>query len=293
MLAVTAAGVAWIAQQRGHLISYLHQHGWPHTDMESWATNFGPYENPLSNASTVLGLFMPVLLGVFLGAPLIAGDLEHGTGRLIVSQTVSRSRWLVTKLGMILLVVAVCATTLCTAFHWWWQPAGKASSPLYWLAGSTAGPLPVALAVFTTAVGAATGLLLRRVLLSMVVTFGLAVAVQYVWATSWPRLGTAVTATTRAGVTDGAFPSLPEAAYDIDQSYLTGAGDTLDPGLCALKDDRAISACLQQHDVVGWSVKYLPASQMTPLMWTASAILVALTAVVTAYVLWWGNKRLY
>src|SRR5258708_9870643 len=45
-------------------------------------------------------LALPGLIGVVIGAPLIAGELGSGTWRLAWSQTVPRTRWLATKLAM-------------------------------------------------------------------------------------------------------------------------------------------------------------------------------------------------
>ncbi|MFC3575870.1 ABC transporter permease [Streptomyces yaanensis] len=291
-LTVTAAGIAWFAYQRANMMDYLDSVGWPHPKSPTWSAGFETYESQLSDFSSVLGL-LPVLVGVFLGAPLIANDLEHGTGRLVTSQAVSRGRWLAMKLGTAALVVTVCTTALSVAFGWWLGPVRDQNGVLYWLAGSVTGPLPVALGLFTTAAGVAIGMVLRRTLLSMVVTFGFAVTVELVWATCWPQLGNAVTATTRHGVGDGTFPQLPETAYDLNQSYLTGSGELLSSNSCALENEQAINACLKQKDIVGWSVDYLPASQLSPTMWTGTAILLTLTAAATAFVFWWGRKRLY
>ena len=62
-------------------------------------------------------LIAPGLLGVLIGAPLIARELEYGTWRLAWSQTVPRTRWLAVKLalvtgGLVLLGAAMTAAAL-------------------------------------------------------------------------------------------------------------------------------------------------------------------------------------
>ena len=42
-------------------------------------------------------LVWPLILGIFLGAPLIARELETGTYRLAWTQSVTRTRWLTVK----------------------------------------------------------------------------------------------------------------------------------------------------------------------------------------------------
>ncbi|MFF3249128.1 ABC transporter permease subunit [Streptomyces sp. NPDC002870] len=292
-LAVTAAAIAWFAYQRASMMNYLNGIGWPNPKSPDWSAGFETYHSQLSSTSSALGFLMPVLVGVFLGAPLIANDLEHGTGKLVTSQAVSRGRWLAMKLGMTVLVVTVCTAALSAAFGWWLGPVSKTNRELYWVVGGATGPLPVALTLLTTVAGVAIGMVLRRTLLSMVVTFGFAVTVQLVWAFRWMDLGNLVTLTTHDGVGAGTFPKLPETAYDTDQSYLTDSGELLAPSSCAKETEQAINACLDKNDIVGWSVDYLPPSELSPMLWTGSAILLALIAPVAVFIIWWGRKRLY
>ena len=42
-------------------------------------------------------VFLPALIGVFVGAPLLARELEHGTYRFAWTQGVTRRRWLLSK----------------------------------------------------------------------------------------------------------------------------------------------------------------------------------------------------
>ncbi|RZS34735.1 hypothetical protein EV193_10883 [Herbihabitans rhizosphaerae] len=55
---------------------------------------------------------VPVAIGVFWGAPLLANEYERGTTKLAWTQSVSRFRWLGTKLGFL----AVLATLAGLAF---------------------------------------------------------------------------------------------------------------------------------------------------------------------------------
>ena len=48
---------------------------------------------------------VPLVVGVFWGAPLLARELERGTHRLAWTQSVSRRRWLAAKLGVLGLAV--------------------------------------------------------------------------------------------------------------------------------------------------------------------------------------------
>lgn len=295
MLAITAAALVWIGYQRTQMTDYLSHYGWPHAMSDDWMTGFQPHASWLDRTGGALGV-VPVLLGVFIGAPLFAQDLEHGTAKLVASQSAGRTRWLATKLGMTALVLVICTVPLSIGFAWWSGPVRKENTVVDWTSGTVfdvTGPVPVALTLFTVAGGMAIGVLLRRTLMSMVVTFGFAVAVQVVWAYVRLALGDTVTVRTRQGVGDGTFPVLPDGAYQVDQWYVTGSGRLLGWSTCSGEETgKATDACLRKADVVGWSVDYLPISQMPAMQWLGAAILLVLTAAITAFVFFRGRKPL-
>ncbi len=62
---------------------------------------------------------VPALIGVFWGAPLIARELETGTHRLAWNQSVTRTRWLATKLVIVGAAAAVTVGLLSWAVTSW------------------------------------------------------------------------------------------------------------------------------------------------------------------------------
>ncbi|SOD76860.1 ABC-2 family transporter protein [Streptomyces sp. 1222.2] len=291
LLAATAVTVAVLVYQRQQLITYLEGYGYP--DLKSgWEDKYD--QDPLNVAAMMLG-FLPVLIGVFVGAPLLAGDLETGTAKLVTAQSVSRVRWIATKLGVTALVVVVCTTALSAAFTWWWSPLKSSPYVMSWTEGTAfdnTGPVPVALTLLTVVGGVAIGMLLRRTLLSMVVTLGFAVALQVVWSYFRLSLGNVITVTTHNGVGDNSTPNVPDGAYQVDESYLTASGDLIGWGSCNEQTEKAANACLDKAQVVGWSVDYIPISQMSSMQWLGASILLALTAGIAVFVILWGRKRL-
>ncbi|MFC4463868.1 ABC transporter permease [Streptomyces xiangluensis] len=296
ILAATALSVAWIVYQRGQLVDFLDGYGYPGKSLDEAGGRFQQYNDAFSFVSTGLQA-IPILLGVFLGAPLIAGDLENGTAKLVAAQSMSRTRWLATKLALAGLVVVVSTGVLSAVFGWWWNPVkSEATAVMDWTSGAafnTTGPVPVALTLFSVFGGVAIGVVLRRTLAAMVVTFGFTVVLQLVWGYFLLSLGNVVTVTTNKGVTgENVYPSLPHDAHEIDQSYVTGSGDLVSWGTCSeSQTDAARQVCLDKADVVGWSVQYLPMSQMNAMQWFGASILFALTAGVVAF-LFLGRKRL-
>ncbi len=296
ILAATALSVAWIVYQRGRMTDFLDGYGYPDKSLDDVGGHFQQYNDAFSYVSTGLRA-IPILLGVFLGAPLLAGDLENGTAKLVAAQSMSRTRWLVTKLALAGLVVVVSTGVLSAVFGWWWNPVKSEATVMDWTSGeafNTTGPVPVALTLLSVFGGVAIGVVLRRTLMAMVVTFGFTVVVQLVWGYLLMSLGNVITVTTNKGVMgESTFPSIPKGAYQIDESYLTSGGDLLGWSTCSGSEtDAARQACLDKADVVGWSVDYLPMSQMSGMQWFGASILFALTAGVVAFLFFWGRKRL-
>ncbi|WP_371794055.1 ABC transporter [Streptomyces sp. NBC_01718] len=291
LLAATAVTVTLLVHQRANLLDYLTAHGWPHSTSDKWLVGVHPQR--LQFVSYGLG-FIPIVLGVFLGAPLLAGDLENGTAKLVASQSVSPSRWLATKLGISALVVIVCTAALSIAFGRWWGPVKYEATVLGWSDGAAfdnTGPVPVALTLFTVVSGVAIGMLLRRTLISMLVTFAFAVVVQVVWHLQRLNLGHVVTVTTDRGVgPDAPRAQLPEAALEIDRWLISSSGQTYGWGTCAHETSEKV--CTQKYDLVGWRVDYLPISQMSSMQWFGASVLFALTAAVAVFIFIWCRKRL-
>jgi hypothetical protein len=71
---------------------------------------------------SVLLLVVPVLIGVFAGAPLLARELETGTFRFAWTQGAGRLRWTITKLVLLAVVLTAAAGAFSLLFSWYYQP---------------------------------------------------------------------------------------------------------------------------------------------------------------------------
>jgi len=76
------------------------------------------------NAQTIpfLLLAVPVLLGVFAGAPLLAREFESGTVRFAWTQGCGRVRWTITKLVLLAAVLTAAAEAFSLLFSWYFHP---------------------------------------------------------------------------------------------------------------------------------------------------------------------------
>ncbi|MEZ0065740.1 hypothetical protein ABIA32_001740 [Streptacidiphilus sp. MAP12-20] len=143
-------------------------------------------------AGVVLLYLAPAVIGIFWGAPLVAREVEAGTFRLAWSQSVTRSRWLVVKLGLLGLGAVATAGLLSLTVTWWAGPIDRAAAlpgggqslgealpnhfmPLIFGARDL---VPIGCAVFAFALGVTAGVLARRLLPAMAVTLLVLAAVQ-------------------------------------------------------------------------------------------------------------------
>ncbi|MFG1927027.1 ABC transporter permease subunit [Cryptosporangium sp. NPDC048952] len=113
-------------------------------------------------------LVLPVLIGIFWGAPLVAREWEAGTHRLVWNQSVTRARWLTVKLLVVgagcVAVSSVFSLLLTWAASPYDEVAGDRFTRLLFGVRNLA---PVGYAVFAFTLGACLGLLLRRTVRTM------------------------------------------------------------------------------------------------------------------------------
>jgi ABC-type transport system involved in multi-copper enzyme maturation permease subunit len=131
-----------------------------------------------------LVLAVPLVVGMFWGAPLISREFETGTQDLIWQQSVSRRRWLAVKLGLTGLAAIAAAALAVTMVTWWSRPLDATTidsfarmSPIVF---GARGYAVLGYAAFAFVLGAAAGLLIRRTVPAMAVTFAVFVAVQII-----------------------------------------------------------------------------------------------------------------
>ena len=138
-------------------------------DCATAQTTFLRTDRSLFNILGFLVLFMPAVLGVFLGAPLVARELETGTFRLAWTQSVGRTRWLAVKIAMVGLAGMAVAGLVSLFVTWWAHPLDRVQMAQYTYFDQRS-VVPVAYAAFAIALGVACGIFLRRTLPAMAST---------------------------------------------------------------------------------------------------------------------------
>jgi hypothetical protein len=74
------------------------------------------------NGISALLLVVPVLLGVFAGAPLLARELETGTFRFAWTQGCGRLRWALTQLALPAILLTAAAGAFSALYSWYMRP---------------------------------------------------------------------------------------------------------------------------------------------------------------------------
>ncbi|GHB55913.1 hypothetical protein GCM10010347_27390 [Streptomyces cirratus] len=282
-LAVTVLGAAWIVYQRGAMLDTLHGAGWPAQSadtLDSAVTNrvinrFDSYANTLAA--------LPALLGVGLGASLIASDLEHGTARLVTTQSVSRDRWLLAKAGFALTVVTLTTLPLSLLFGWWRDSIGPFAAT-DWLHDSVfdaSAPVLVPTALFTTSLGLAIGALTRRVVSAIVLTLLASWAAIVVGDMFKDELATPRRTSFPLGADQ---PAALDHVVQVDQWVGTASGKLYGWGTCV--PEASSEACRARLGIVNSVWEYFGEDQRAGMQWTAAAVLVAASAVLIAVFLW-------
>ncbi|MGW0855062.1 ABC transporter permease subunit [Streptomyces sp. NPDC002690] len=285
-LALVILGAAVIVYQRGQMIDTLDAAGWPRKSAPDEVTS----ARILDYLTLALGV-LPTLLGVLVGAPLIASDTEQGTAQLVTTQSVPRRRWLIAKLTLGYSVALFAGLVFSVLFTWWWKPY-RSVFPFVWLDGSvfdSTGPVLPAFCLFLTAAGITIGVLLRRVLMAMVVTLGFSVFVSVVWDQFRDRLGTShmFTYPLNAESSLGGYQDVQQ----LDSWVGTADGTLYGWGTCAKATEAAQNACVKDKGIVNNVVEYLEYDQMNAMQWTGAGILLAATALLTVFVVWRVSRR--
>jgi len=254
----------------------------------------------LVGASEWLNL-LPALLGLLVGAPLVARELEHGTHRLVWTQGISAGRWLAIKLA-ILFAVTIVATVIVTAIMSWWhstswnQLNGHMTPSMY----DFEGIVPVAYAVFALALGVAAGVFIRRTVPAMVVSLAgfLAVRLPMEFLLR-PRFQAPLTYTQDVlAVLAPTGPTPLRGAWTLNEGWADAAGhpladstvfQTCDPRVGGTKMD--LFQCIHNHGWVAFTI-YQPDDRFWTFQGIEAAVVVALAVALLALAIWLLRKRI-
>lgn len=280
----------------------------------------------LYGGSLIATYLLPAVAGVFWGVPMVTRELETGTHNIAWNQTVTRTRWLATKLGLGVPAAMAAAGLLSLAVSWWANPIdamanqdgrGGALARMSPVVFAARGIVPIGYAAFAFVLGVAIGILLRRTVAAMAVTLvvfaAVLVAVPFVVRPYLlPPTEETVTITSSniwqirgndSGVLEAVTVVEPAGAWVLTNETVDPAGNAISPLPDAMRKcmpqldrdepppgHRTMTACLAGLSDLGYRqhLVYQPASRFWPLQWVETAIFLALSGLLT----WFCFRRL-
>jgi hypothetical protein len=266
----------------------------------------------LANGSILQAL--PALIGAFVGAPVLARELETGTYRYAWTQGFGRWRWTLGKLVPLAVAVTAATAAFGALLSWYYQPylatPGHQALGLSQTSAFNGGLFDLREVAFPAwtlaafAIGALAGMLIRRVVPAIAATLaiyaGLAVAAglflreHYLtpllttnltvpgsaWILSqwWTKGGTTLSQSTIQQVMDPVMQRLMPAVPP-DQVHLYKLPTFLNA-----------AQYLTQHGYTYWT-RYQPGSRFWPFQWIEGGWLLALSALLIAATIWLVRRR--
>lgn len=156
-LGATLAVVIVLAATRGHVVDAYGTAGSNElTGIYVWLRLLG---------TALIGV--PAVIGAFWGAPLLTREFEDRTYKMVWTQSVTRNRWLATKITVIGVVSVAVVAVFALVFTWWSVPIDSTGSRIGSSDFGSRGIVPIGYTVFSLTLGILAGTILRRTIPAM------------------------------------------------------------------------------------------------------------------------------
>ena len=253
---------------------------------------------------------LPALIGAFVGAPMLAREIETGTFRYAWTQSFGRRRWTIAKLVLIGVALAAIAGAFSLLVSWYYQPYLASGNGAVYSSPSPLSPglfdlRGVAFAAWTLAafaIGALAGLLIRRVVPAIVATLaaytGLALLAGNVLRQHYltPLVAKGSNLPSAAWITSEWWTKGGKVAFSgrppvtllqqlCPSNFVAGPG-----GRVGVQGSFSPTTCLVQHGYTQWS-DYQPASHYWLFQWIEGGWLLALSVLLMAVTVWLVRRR--
>ena len=256
------------------------------------------YGDPALTAAVLLQT-VPALIGAFVGAPVLARELETGTFRYAWTLGISRRRWTLGKLVPLAIAVAAVAGAFSLLLSWYYTPF-FAEGQQTTLAPTVFDLRGVALPAWTLAafaIGALAGMLIRRVVPAIAATLA-----------AWAGLALTAALYLRQHY---AVPlrtsnlNVPGSAWIMSQWWTKGGKFAFAnwhdapaslvqrcsaAGPLGKGSPGTLYQCFAQHGYTQWT-SYQPGSRFWPFQWIEGGWLLALSVLLIAATVWLVRRR--
>jgi ABC-type transport system involved in multi-copper enzyme maturation permease subunit len=202
---------------------------------------------------------LPALAGAFIGAPMVAREIETGTERLAFTQDVSRVHWLLVKLGVVFVPLLAGAAVLGFLEVLLINAEGPQAN--HWDFFDQQAPVTIASTAFALALGVAVGSIVGKVVPAMALTL----------------IGFVVT---RVGIAELARAGYVHPLTTLDPS-------SIPPTAWWVNSAEQVAGPTQ---IV--TQYYQPADRFWTFQAIESGILIGLTAAILVFAVYWVTRRL-
>lgn len=276
-----------------------------------WSNSFNTPSAFFHLAMTLL----PVVVGVFVAAPVFPREFAQGTHILALTQSVGRMRWWAVKVVIVCVPVVLGLLVLGVLMQWvdgtYWATASQ--PPMSTTNFGTRSIIPAAYGLVSAAIALTAGITARHVVAALLV--GLLVAGVVVTALTavvrphlLPTTRSTTPVVTEADIDDnGATVATYSAAIDpgslhVRSGYLAADGREVsfddvvcqavewDENATEAENNRAalvgMARCFDKAGIVARYTDYVPAPMLWPLRWAMSGICVILAALFLGVSAW-------
>jgi hypothetical protein len=280
--------------------------------------------SPAVGFLVIMTLGVPAVLGILLGAPLLAHEMETGAAGFAWTQSITRTRWLAVKAGWLLLAATLLGGAVSVLVTWWEGPDNALLADAFQTGRfDIMGTVPVGYSLFAMALGIAAGALTRRTLPAIAATIALFITARaLITFLVRPHLLAPVTRYFPLGVET--VPLGP--IWQLSAGFVTGAGQPISlpqdtssqvivglggrglpvdllpaacqalarPGSGSVRPSavasEAVTACARNHGIREY-LTYQPADRFWAFQGIETAIFVALAAALLAVTFWVLKRR--
>jgi hypothetical protein len=266
---------------------------------EACSASFRRLDDEFGYVENLLAAFylVPVVVGAFLGAPLLARELEDGTWQLAWTQAVPRMRWLAAKLAALTGVTVVLTGMFTAVLTWFRQPFDAWEGRFQYDAFDLEGLVPVAYALFAFGVATTAGAILRRSLPAFGVAFGAFLAARMSVALLARPAFAAPLTTTQPVPTGASADRSGVADWVIERGYTDATGrrlssaEYLELEAAADRAGTNLGQFLHARGVQQFEV-FHPAGRFWTFQLIEAGIFVVVAAVLIGVVVWRVRRRM-
>jgi hypothetical protein len=245
------------------------------------------------NALIAWFTLLPGLIGVLLAAPFVL-ELETGTYRLAWTQSITRRRWIATKLALAVGTALVAALALIALMTWWHTPLVRLQGRMEANVYDGEGIVVFGYTLFALTLGTAIGALWRRAVPALVAGFAAYFAVR-VFVDTWLRQRLLPPVTVNWPFA-GPRPSKLDHAWIISEQQTDRVGHPLHsvgdhPCIkLGFATKKALGECLAQHGILTHTV-YEPASRFWALQGIETGLFAGSALALLLFTAWWTHRR--